>query len=263
MYSRDSPFIIKSNRFLHLKIRAARRVDHSLTVCVFTVSEMMTQPYLCVCACVTAATISLHTITTNPHSGNRWAMTGSLGLMYLIVFTLQSSCISRTLEMTNRRYSNSIRNLVMHVVLCVNPCVLMFPHRNRVSATGLNLHCHQIEEKNKNKLKWEIDVSDSCGLFRGADLLLFVLLLRVFCNETRAEIMCAVGEGEMLKCVCVKKEKVRCWSVCGVTEGVIKVKPWRGWNWTTVKLSNYLKEIVNPKIKIDFISLIDHLCLST
>jgi len=33
-------------------LRGTRRVDHTLPLCVLTVSEMMTQPYLCVCVCV-------------------------------------------------------------------------------------------------------------------------------------------------------------------------------------------------------------------
>lgn len=41
-------------------LRAARRVDHSLTVCVFTVSEMMTKPYLCVCVCDSCNHLTAH-----------------------------------------------------------------------------------------------------------------------------------------------------------------------------------------------------------
>lgn len=97
IYRRNLPFKIKSNRFLHPKsVYEPSDVLITNTVCVLAVSEMMTQLYLCVCVCVTAATITLHCITTNPHAGNRWATTGSLGLTHLIIFTLQSSCFSCT-----------------------------------------------------------------------------------------------------------------------------------------------------------------------
>jgi len=51
-------------------------------------------PALSMCVCVK----QLQPITTNPYPGNRWAMAGSLGLTYLIIFTVQTLCIGRTLK---------------------------------------------------------------------------------------------------------------------------------------------------------------------